>query len=436
MKWMHLRVFRLSILALALALAPAVRAQTNLEPNVATASEPSAAPYLPAQGVPAQPGVQSPASAQSPSAPPARESLKAVYEQVVDSVVLIETEYGTGSGFFFQTSTLVATALHVVDDADTIVVQTSDGRRQLGRVVAYSRKHDLALLRLEHAAPGARVLEPAIGQVEIGQPVVVIGHPFSGLEYQVRELRGLLNWSMTQGVVSAVAGSWLQTDAAINPGNSGGPVLNERGQVLGVVSATLSQAQGISVAARVARLRELLPLIGSQPPPRHLWRFEAMELGFVVQGASDVIEGVSLGAGMRLLKHVPVRMRFSVLAGNVQPHASDILTTRLVRGIGELSGGYALSLGAFELSPNLGAALFYDHERNSSLRLDGNGDCITMMPCLVNGKVISSADGRFRLLPLVGASLDFGHLRLDYAYQIAIQQSIDSQHRVLVAFTF
>ncbi len=135
--------------------------------------------------------------------------------------------------------------------------------------------------------------------------MVVIGHPFSGLEYQVHELRGLLNWSMTQGVVSAVSGSWLQTDAAINPGNSGGPIVNERGQLLGVVSATLSQAQGISLAARVGRLAELLPQIGRQSPPRHVWLYDGMELGFVVQGANDIIQGVSLGAGMRLLKALP-----------------------------------------------------------------------------------------------------------------------------------
>ena len=55
---------------------------------------------------------------------------------------------------------------------------------------------------------------------------------------------------------------------------------------------------------------------------------------------------------------------------------------------------------------------------------------------LVNGKVVSSSHARLRLLPMAGVSLDFGHVRLDYAYQVAIQQSIDSQHRVLVAFTF
>src|SRR6478609_1169724 len=99
------------------------------------------------------------ALALAPAAP--RAWLKAVYEQVVESVVLIETEFGTGSGFFFHSPRLIATALHVVDDAETIVVEMSDGRRQKGHVVAYSRKYDLALVELEHAVQGARALEPA-----------------------------------------------------------------------------------------------------------------------------------------------------------------------------------------------------------------------------------------------------------------------------------
>jgi len=424
-------VYPLAFLVLASTFSLEVAAQPVSDGAAAPAPDSAAAPQS-AGG----PSVEAPPIARpSDDSAPVRGWLAAVYEQVADSVLLIETEFGTGSGFFFHDPTLVATALHVVDDAESIVVQTSDGRRQKGRVVAYSRKHDLALVRVEHAIPGTRTLQPAPARIEIGQPVVVIGHPFSGLEYQVRELRGLLNWSMTQGVVSAVAGSWLQTDAAINPGNSGGPIVDEHGRVLGVVSATLSQAQGISVAARVSRLAELVPLIDTQPPPRHDWRYEGMELGFVVQGANDVIEGFSLGGGMRLMKHFPVRLRVGVLAGSVEPLAADVLTTRLVRGLGELSFGYALSLGPLELSPALGVALYYDHTRDSSLRIDGEVQCSTP-PCLVNGKVVNSTDGHFRALPSAGLSLDFARLRLDYAYQLAIEQSIDSQHRVVVAITF
>ena len=69
--------------------------------------------------------------------------MKQVYEKVADSVVLIETEVATGSGFFFYSPRYVATALHVVDNAETIIVNASDGRRWQGRVAAYSKEHRL-----------------------------------------------------------------------------------------------------------------------------------------------------------------------------------------------------------------------------------------------------------------------------------------------------
>lgn len=54
-------------------------------------------------------------------------------------------------------------------------------------------------------------------------PVAVLGHPYADLSRIVPQLRGLLNWSLTQGIVGAASESWIQTDAAVNPGNSGGP---------------------------------------------------------------------------------------------------------------------------------------------------------------------------------------------------------------------
>src|SRR6187549_154561 len=123
---------RALLLVLALALSSHALAQPNPDPS-GSAADGSAVPA---------PLASSPAPlAVAPPVP--RAWLKAVYEQVVESVVLIETESGTGSGFFFHSPRLIATALHVVDDADTIVVETSNGRRQEGRVVAYSRKYDL-----------------------------------------------------------------------------------------------------------------------------------------------------------------------------------------------------------------------------------------------------------------------------------------------------
>jgi S1-C subfamily serine protease len=382
-------------------------------------------------------GSSTAAPAPAPVPPPAprqdRDWLKALYEGAADSVVLIETELGSGSGFFFYSPKYVATALHVVDDAETIIVGTMDGRRYLGKVTAYSRDHDVALVELDGAVPGARVLPQARGSVDIGETVAVIGHPFSGLEHTLPRLRGLLNWSLTQGVVSAVSGSWLQTDAAINPGNSGGPVLNARGEVLGVVSAKLTDAQGIGMIARIERVEALVPNIGRQAPPRQSVAFDGIELGFLMNWDEETIDGFALGAGLRVEKRYPVRLRLGFLGGDVEPDAPDILATRLERFSTELTVGYGLPFGEyFELSPTLGAALFYDRRHDSSVRIDS----LCTAPCNVNGKVLRNLSTEWRFLPTFGASLDFAHLRVAYAYQLDLSDADESEHRMLFALTF
>jgi hypothetical protein len=354
---------------------------------------------------------------------------------VADSVVLIETELGTGSGFFFYNTRYVATALHVVDDAETIIVSATDGRRWEGLVVAYSKEHDVALVDLGQEVPGAHLLPPYRGDVQVGETVAVIGHPFSGLERSLPRLRGLLNWSLTQGVVGAVAGSWLQTDAAINPGNSGGPVLNQRGEVLGVVSAKLTNASGIGMIARIARVEELIPKVGKQPPPREMVAFDGLELGFALNWADVVIDGFDLGAGVRFVKRYPVVVRLGFLGGDVEPEDPVVIATRLERFSAEITGGYSLPLGDYlELSPHLGMAFFYDRWHDSSLRIDQTFACATP-PCFVDGKVVRSTEAEFRVLPLIGATLDIGHLRLSYAYELDLSGSDRSQHRALFALT-
>ena len=390
-------------------------------------------PLAPDGSVPAPPANSPAASAPAPNDD--RAWLKTVYEKVADSVVLIETERGTGSGFFFYSPRYVATALHVVDEAETIIVSATDGRRWEGRLAAYSEEHDTALVDLGQDVPGAHLLAPYHGTVDIGETVAVIGHPFSGLERSLPRLRGLLNWSLTQGVVGAVAGSWLQTDAAINPGNSGGPVLNQQGEVLGVVSAKLTNAQGIGMIARIERVEELVPKIGRQPARRETVAFDGLELGFAMNWADVVIDGFDVGAGMRFVKHYPVWLRLGFLGGDVEPEDPLVIATRLERFSAEITGGYALPLNDYlELTPNLGLAVFYDRWHDSALRIDQTYACATP-PCFVDGKVVRSTDVEFRVLPLVGLTFDIGHLRLSYAYELDLSGSDRSQHRALFALT-
>jgi serine protease Do len=128
---------------------------------------------------------------------------------------------------------------HVVEDATEIQVKLADGRELAAKVVGRDPKTDLALLKVE--ATGLPVIPLGdSAALQVGEPVMAIGNPF-GLEQTV-----------TTGIVSAtgrVIGSgpydnFIQTDASINPGNSGGPLINGRGEVVGINTAIFSQSGG------------------------------------------------------------------------------------------------------------------------------------------------------------------------------------------------
>jgi serine protease Do len=142
---------------------------------------------------------------------------------------------GLGSGFVINADGYVLTNNHVVANASEIRVKFADGREVPGKVVGGDEKTDLALLKVE--ATGLPVIPLGdSARLEVGEPVMAVGNPF-GLEQTV-----------TTGIVSATGRSigagpyddFIQTDASINPGNSGGPLINARGEVVGVNTAIAS----------------------------------------------------------------------------------------------------------------------------------------------------------------------------------------------------
>lgn len=178
--------------------------------------------------------------------------LQNIYERTNPGVVNIDvsggtgsdlTEFGSGSGFVIDTDGYIVTNNHVVEGADEIDVTFADGRVAVARVIGTDPYSDLAVIKVE--VDPAKLQPLPIGDsdvVKVGQRVIAIGNPF-----------GLVG-TMTVGIVSgkgrtlpadgptSTSGNFsnpdiIQTDAAINPGNSGGPLLNSKGEVIGVNAA-------------------------------------------------------------------------------------------------------------------------------------------------------------------------------------------------------
>jgi len=148
-----------------------------------------------------------------------------------------EVQRGVGSGFILSADGYVMTNAHVVENATTIYVTLTDKREFKGKLIGADKRTDVALVKIE----AANLPRIAIGDskaIRVGQWVLAIGSPF-GLENTV-----------TAGIVSAKSRDtgellpFIQTDVAVNPGNSGGPLINMRGEVIGINSQILSGSGG------------------------------------------------------------------------------------------------------------------------------------------------------------------------------------------------
>ena len=149
-----------------------------------------------------------------------------------------EQPRGVGSGFVLTADGYVMTNAHVVDGADEVIVTLTDKREFKAKLIGADKRTDVAVVKIEATGLPAVRISPDLGKLRVGEWVMAIGSPF-GLENTV-----------TAGIVSAKqrdTGDYLpfiQTDVAINPGNSGGPLINMRGEVVGINSQIYSRSGG------------------------------------------------------------------------------------------------------------------------------------------------------------------------------------------------
>lgn len=197
-----------------------------------------------------------------------------------------EQPRGVGSGFILTSDGFIMTNAHVVDGADEVLVTLTDDREFKARIVGADKRTDVAVVKIEATGlPAVRIGD--VSRLKVGEWVMAIGSPF-----------GLKN-TVTAGIVSAKqrdTGDYLpfiQTDVAINPGNSGGPLINMRGEVIGINSQIYSRSggfMGISFAIPIdeaTRVSDQLKSTG---------RVSRGRIGVQIdQVTKDVAESIGLG---------------------------------------------------------------------------------------------------------------------------------------------
>lgn len=199
-------------------------------------------------------------------------SREELVRQTKPAVVYLKGLDKAGSGFFVTGTGVIVTNAHVARGQESLLATLSTGQQMTAKVVYIDADLDIALLKIE-AASGKKefphlALTSAVG-IHQGESVLAIGSPGDAMLF-----------SATRGIVSAVGkfpsagpGTWVQTDASINPGNSGGPLLNSRGEVIGINTLKLvkKNVSGIGFALSSSDVLEVLhrfyPEMAAPPSP-------------------------------------------------------------------------------------------------------------------------------------------------------------------------
>ncbi len=206
---------------------------------------------------------------------------------------------GMGSGVIVRADGYILTNNHVVEGADELEVEFYDGKKASGRIVGTDPQTDLAVVKVDLDGLQAAPLGSS-DEIQVGDWVVAIGSPF-GLDQTVTA--GIISGkNRVRGIVDDGEGfeDFLQTDAAINPGNSGGPLVNLRGELVGINTAIMSRS-GSSAGIGFA-----IPVSIAQPVLNSIIEFGVAKRGFLGAGLDEINGRSSAKYGLKLTRGVVI----------------------------------------------------------------------------------------------------------------------------------
>lgn len=172
---------------------------------------------------------------------------------------------GVGSGFIFSSDGKIVTNEHVVNEADKIIVTLENGKEYTAKLLGVDKYKDIAVIQIQATGLTIAPLGDS-DKLRPGEPAIAIGSPY-GLQHSVTA--GIISTpAQTSGTVKEISGNdprrittRIQTDASINPGNSGGPLLNARGEVIGVNQAIVANANRIGFAIPINQVKQTIDQI-------------------------------------------------------------------------------------------------------------------------------------------------------------------------------
>jgi len=314
-----------------------------------------------------------------------------------------------------------------VDLGREVRVEFPSGKNVTAEVVATDDEHDLAILEISEPSDSPPLVPRT--NVSVGSPILAIGNPYGDLARFSNELEGLLNFSVSQGIVSAKSESYIQTDAVLSPGNSGGPMLTCDGKVVGVADKLLESRIGFGVP--VVHLQKLTQQIGASKY-RGRWTSRDGALGFVYHGDANSYVGVYLGGSIVGYDRVALTVRLGIAFAGKGDTAEPIVERSLRRLFGELTLGYRILLLPYTFPTyfTIGGGMLATFDRGEETRLLITGDT---PPRLASATTSIKGGG---IAPMAQAVLHLAAFEVSYGFALDVIHPSMSTHRVLLGLSF